>query len=367
MSNKPIVSIVLPTYNGEQYLSEAIESIINQSFKNWELIIVNDCSTDNTQNIIDLYLKKETRIKTIRNKKNMKLPMSLNVGFSFASGKYFTWTSDDNIYLPNALEVMTSYLESKQEIYMVCGAMNIINSKGVYINKSYRYNMQDMFFSNCVGACFLYRSIALQEIGQYDSKRFLVEDYDYWLRILFKNKKIYFIDQILYAYRQHSKSLTEMFSQNVQTELIRLQTHYIAQIVDRLKDRKDLLCALYFNIQFCNDIDSNANRFIEPLVPEVSRNCQMKNDKKVIVYGAGEYGNLVFKKIKNKIAFYADKDTNKIGKYKNGIQIISMEEMADKKNMYEIIIATSSRNIYDFIKTLELYSIYSFSVFNPWC
>ena len=73
----PEISIVLPTYNGEKYLKQSIESILGQTYTDWELIVVNDCSTDSTQEIIDFYRKKDTRIRTIFNYTNQKLPESL--------------------------------------------------------------------------------------------------------------------------------------------------------------------------------------------------------------------------------------------------------------------------------------------------
>ena len=102
----PKVSIVLPTYNGEEYIRQSIDSIRNQTFEDWELIIVNDYSTDGTSLIIREYEKKDSRIIVIENSENKKLPASLNIGFRSATGKYFTWTSDDNRYLPNALQCM---------------------------------------------------------------------------------------------------------------------------------------------------------------------------------------------------------------------------------------------------------------------
>lgn len=87
----PEISIVLPTYNGEKYLKQSIESILGQTYTDWELIVVNDCSTDSTQEIIDFYRKKDTRIRTIFNYTNQKLPESLNIGFREAKGEYFTW------------------------------------------------------------------------------------------------------------------------------------------------------------------------------------------------------------------------------------------------------------------------------------
>ena len=111
----PKISIILPTYNGQLYIREAIESVIKQIFKDWELIIVDDCSSDNTLDIIKEYEKLDSRIRVIHNEVNKKLPASLNIGFSYAKGEYFTWTSDDNLYLPSALYRMNLYLDENPD------------------------------------------------------------------------------------------------------------------------------------------------------------------------------------------------------------------------------------------------------------
>src|SRR5688572_20908989 len=110
--SEAMVSIVLPTFNGSRYLAESIESCLAQTYRAWELIIVDDCSTDETPSIIKSFEARDSRIRSIRNQKNLKLPGSLNAGFAEAKGALFTWTSDDNLYRPNALEVMVAEIES---------------------------------------------------------------------------------------------------------------------------------------------------------------------------------------------------------------------------------------------------------------
>ena len=84
-----------PVYNGANHIADSINSIINQTYQNWELIVVNDCSTDNTLEICSELSEKDSRIRVISNKKNLKLPNTLNAGFDAATGDYYTWTSDD--------------------------------------------------------------------------------------------------------------------------------------------------------------------------------------------------------------------------------------------------------------------------------
>lgn len=114
-----VVSIVMPVYNGEKYLKQSITSVINQTFKDWNLIIVDDCSTDSSPKIMNEYAKSDNRIQVIHNKVNSKIPASLNNGFEKASGRYYTWTSDDNIYEHDAIEKMVNYLDEHIDIGLV--------------------------------------------------------------------------------------------------------------------------------------------------------------------------------------------------------------------------------------------------------
>lgn len=86
--NMAVVSVVMPVYNGEKYLRQSIESVLNQTFKDWNLIIVDDCSTDSSTDIMNEYAKADGRIQVIHNKVNSKIPASLNNGFEKASGRY---------------------------------------------------------------------------------------------------------------------------------------------------------------------------------------------------------------------------------------------------------------------------------------
>src|SRR5436190_21740360 len=97
-TSNPKVSIVLPTYNRAKYLKLSIDSCLIQTFKDFELIIVDDCSKDETPQTIKSYT--DPRIRYHRNESNQRLPRSLNIGFSLAKGEYLTWTSDDNFFLP---------------------------------------------------------------------------------------------------------------------------------------------------------------------------------------------------------------------------------------------------------------------------
>ena len=204
------ITIVLPTYNGAKYLRESIDSCLAQTFRHWELIIVNDCSTDETGAIAEEYAARDNRIRVIHNEVNLNLPNSLNAGFRQAKGEYLTWTSDDNLFLPHALEQMAGFLREHPEHIMVCASCEKIDPEGQPSGWVYTPLKYHILTGNCIGACFLYHRNVLETVGEYDPNWFLVEDYEYWIRIAINYGigAIGVIDQVLYWYRLHPQSLT---------------------------------------------------------------------------------------------------------------------------------------------------------------
>lgn len=228
MNNRsPKVSIVLPVYNGARYLKQSIDSCLNQTYKNIELIIIDDGSTDETSQIIKSVT--DTRVKSMRLEKNVGLPSALNAGFRNSEGEYLTWTSHDNQYLPISIEEMLSFLarnENADLVYTDYWAYYV--DTGV---KELRRLSDNPNLSKCdgIGACFLYTRRVYDEIGDYDPRYRLVEDYDYWIRVCKKFKAVHFAKP-LYVYGEHSKSLTnskynEIF---VLALIVKYKYHYLS-------------------------------------------------------------------------------------------------------------------------------------------
>lgn len=149
------VSVVLPVYNSSKRVGKAIESVLVQSYDNIELIIVNDCSTDNTMEVLQSYANNDSRIQFYENKVNKKLPRTLNNGFSYATGDYLTWTSDDNTYKSNAIEKMVQYLDEHPNIDLVYSDFDIVNLDGTFRETKRVFEPDELRFRNAVGACFL--------------------------------------------------------------------------------------------------------------------------------------------------------------------------------------------------------------------
>ncbi|WP_132055071.1 glycosyltransferase family 2 protein [Pseudocnuella soli] len=205
----PVVSIVLPTFNGAGYLRNAIESCLNQTFEQFELIIVNDCSTDETLSIAYEYAQKDERIRIISNEENKKLPLSLNAGFSVAKGTYYTWTSDDNIYAPNAIATLVGYLEQNPSIDLVYTDYQLINASGkVFGTRNFGDVNKSFTKWTGAGACFLYRKEVHTALKGYNAAAFLVEDYDFFIRAFIRFNFAYLPTNQLYFYREHEGSLT---------------------------------------------------------------------------------------------------------------------------------------------------------------
>jgi glycosyltransferase involved in cell wall biosynthesis len=209
----PLISIILPVYNGGKYLAISIERCLNQNFTNFELIIVNDCSTDNTLNIAYNYAEKDNRIIIINNEENKKLPASLNIGHREAKGDFVTWTSDDNIMKPNFLESLLNTLE-KEEADLVYSDYDIINNDGKLKREHKSGPTEHLIFGNIIGASFLYKKEVFATLKGFDENLYLLEDYDFWLRASLKFKFIH-CKENLYQYRLHENSLTAKIQDSI--------------------------------------------------------------------------------------------------------------------------------------------------------
>jgi len=199
------VSIVLPTYNGARYIKQAINNCLEQTHTNLELIIVDDGSYDETEDIVKSY--SDPRIKYFKHKKNFGLAQALNTGFANSIGEYLTWTSDDNFYVSDAITVMLKALEKKSKIDFVYTNFYTIDESGKTIKRVKVPSSRILNRDNCIGPCFLYRRIVYNRLGEFDPSFSLAEDYEYWLRVK-SQFRIQKLDRFLCYYRLHKDGLT---------------------------------------------------------------------------------------------------------------------------------------------------------------
>jgi glycosyltransferase involved in cell wall biosynthesis len=255
MEHQPVISIVLPTYNGSKYIRASIESCLNQTCRDFELIIVNDHSTDNTPFIIEEYAAKDDRIVIINNAFNKKLPLSLNTGFDTAKGKYHTWTSDDNYYAPNALETLLQLLQ-QNNIDFVYTDYTIINDANEVTGQR-TFGDINQHFTNFQGssACFLYKAEVYKKNNGFDSSAFLIEDYDFFVRAFVNFKVLYVNRYDLYYYREHASSLTAAHSDAVNDIAKIMLERQMTNLAQKLQPNQ--LALLYRKFAVFNAVQKN--------------------------------------------------------------------------------------------------------------
>lgn len=206
--HSPRVSVVLPTYNQAEYLPQALDSVLNQTWRDYELVVVNDGSTDDTPRILDEYQQRHSF--TVIHQENQKLPRALNTGFRLARGQYLTWTSSDNVMLPHMLEALVDALDCHPQVGLVYADWEVIDEHGVVTGsvQTLDFDRYLLMRTNYINACFLYRRACQDAVGLYDPEYVHAEDWEYWWRISHSFKMMR-VSQVLYQYRMHSKSLTE--------------------------------------------------------------------------------------------------------------------------------------------------------------
>ena len=231
--DSPLVSIVLPVYNHGEFLRDSIQSILNQDYKNFELIIVNDGSTDNTNQILEEF-STHIQIKIIR-QENFGLPIALNAGFTITKGVFLTWTSADNLMAPAALSVLVNALKNNKGVGLVFADYTVVDISGHEISRANTWrnydrtgrdasvvklgNLKQIYRCipvNFIGPYFLYRSEIADRLTAYGNIPG-IEDWDYWLRMQFITKfKHVKTDGKQYLYRIHSNSMSSKIKANNQ-------------------------------------------------------------------------------------------------------------------------------------------------------
>lgn len=215
-SRTPTISVVLPVYNGERYLREAIESILAQTFTNFELIAVDDRSTDSSPAILAEYAARDSRMRVVTQPENAKLPAALNAGFREARGDWLTWTSDDNRLMPDTLAELLAATEANPQVDIVYADFHLIRGGDDEAGGEVRVGEpEDLIFSNTIGCCFLYARKVDETVGGYDEALFGIEDYDFWLRVEAAGFTFHHIRKPLYIYRRHDESLTDQRARHI--------------------------------------------------------------------------------------------------------------------------------------------------------
>ncbi len=209
----PEVSIVLPTFNGERYLAQSLASCLCQTFRQFEVIVVVDGSTDRTEEILANF--GDERLRVLYHPQNLGLPAALNTGMKAARGKYLSWTSDDNLYRSRAIEFMMAALKAKPQFDVAYADSYLIDHKNHITGRARALPPPGAWtHGNRVGFCFLYSSVVQSEVGDYDQSLMGAEDFDFWLRAA-KRFQFKHLNLPLYFIRNHQNSLTRTIPERI--------------------------------------------------------------------------------------------------------------------------------------------------------
>ena len=207
MDNKPLVSVLMGIYNCADTLEEAVDCIINQTYDNWELIMCDDCSSDNTLEVARKIAEKDNRIKVINNTKNLTLAPTLNHCFEEAKGVYLARMDGDDICDKDRFEKEVKVLNDHPEYAVVSSGMRFYDDDGVYgeiINPEEPTGEDFVRRSPICHAPCMMRAEALKMVGGYsdDPEVERIEDYDLWVRMYAEGYKAYNIQEPLYSMRE---------------------------------------------------------------------------------------------------------------------------------------------------------------------
>ena len=221
LMNSPLISIITTVYNCDKFIREAINSIYNQTFKDFEFIIYNDCSTDRTMNIIletlkELKIKKHIIINSIVGE-NLGCGYGRNKAIAKATGEYIALYDGDDISFSSRLEKEVDFLEKNNNIFCVSAWAEVINEKGEHI-KTFDYPPQ--FYDDIkkeilvnhnnpiIDPCSMFKREIFNKLGGYDKKWRLVPDFNLWTRAVQNGYKFANLAEVLVDYRQHPNSVT---------------------------------------------------------------------------------------------------------------------------------------------------------------
>ena len=286
MNTVPKISIIMSVYNGEDYLAETIESVLCQTFTEWEFIIINDCSTDNTSKILTEYASKDKRIKVHTNETNLRLPSSLNKALSLANGRYIARMDADDICMPDRLQKQFDFMESNPHIDISsCRFLTLKN--GVYSSggcggkgDSESVNALLLVTNPILHPGIIAKAEVIKELG-YDKNCTCTEDMELWTRFVLNNKKIEILSEYLMIYRLHDKQITETTLDKQKNEVIKIQKSYLSKILKPMTEEQEefYINGIYFRI------NTNISKFIELYKWAKSANNKTHNlDKESLNY-----------------------------------------------------------------------------------
>ena len=290
MNTAPKISLIMSVYNGEDYLSETIDSVLNQTFKEWEFIIINDCSNDSTEEILSKYEALDSRIKVHTNEVNLRLPSSLNKALSLAEGKYIARMDADDICLVDRLQKQYDYMEKNPDVDLSsCRFMTLKNgvvSSGGCGGKDDAESIKALLLvtNPILHPGIIAKADVIKKLG-YDKNFTCTEDMELWTRFVLEAYKVEILPEYLMIYRLHDKQITETTLEKQKGEVIKIQKKYLSNMLAPMSEEQE---EFYINgVYFRKKID--INKFCEFYKwMKAANNKSKKLDKESLNYAMFE-------------------------------------------------------------------------------
>jgi len=216
-----LISIIIPTYNSATFLKQTIDSVINQTYRNWELLIVDDGSTDDILEIVNPAINKDSRIQYFESAENFGGPAKpRNIGIQHSKGEFIAFLDSDDIWVPNKLELQMECFSKNSDILLVgtnCQTFpnGISNELFLFKNKIISFNYLLNNRKGIITSSVLMKRKVIDLIGYFDEDKRLiaVEDTDFWLRLLkFQDYSVLIMKESLVKYRLHGNNISSSFN-----------------------------------------------------------------------------------------------------------------------------------------------------------
>lgn len=248
-SKTPIVSVIIPTYNRANLLSRAIKSALSQTFQDFELIIVDDGSTDNTKEVVEKFKKKDNRVKYIWQENSGGPASPKNKGIKASKGEYIAFLDDDDEWFPEKIEKQLEIFENSKDKnigIVACNALDVFEDSKTIKEYKIKETKEEKYLPMILNGCLIHSSSSVvvkknifKKVGYFDKKLKTADDYDMWIKILSKYN-FDFYPHPLFKYYIHGKNISF-------NESISLKKEQKCIILKKHKDLYDKYPKIYSN------------------------------------------------------------------------------------------------------------------------
>jgi glycosyltransferase involved in cell wall biosynthesis len=374
MVSNPLVSIVIPVYNGSNFLREAIDSALSQTYKNCEVIVVNDGSTDDTEQICLSYGDKIRYFK----KENGGVATAVNFGIENMRGEYFSWLSHDDIYYPQKIETQLKAMFEAGRPNSICFSNfdYLVMDTNVLTHSDYLsvYSKERLENSNFAptflaihGCTILVHKSNFERVGLYEPKYKATQD-SVWLFKAMRGQKAVFVKDRLIIGRDHSErgqntmschepeynqmfiDFCECLTEDEMINLCGSQYNFYYRLYELLYGVPKSNRNLEYLYEKLRETQNQQKAYNSNIIREKISDKFGRDDLKIAIFGSGERGQSLlnsFNSYKVDAACFIDNDKNKWGSVINDVPVISFEDYEKQKDKFCVIVAI--------VKTTEIY------------